>query len=644
MIKTGMLINDRYQIIEKIGTGGMSEVFKAKCTKLNRFVAIKILRDEFCSDEAFVKRFKAEAQSAASLSHSNIVNIYDVGNENKVHFIVMEYLEGKTLKEHIKEKGFLEDAETMKIAACIASALEHAHANHIIHRDIKPQNIIITNDGKVKVADFGIARIATESTIAVSDVTTGSVHYIAPEQARGGYCDEKSDIYSLGITMYEMVTGEMPYVADSAISVALKHIHDRLPHPGEKNPNLSKALEQIIIKATQKKPEMRYPSAAKLLEDLKKAQDFPSEEFVSINKYEDDSPTLTISTADFEHLRKESDKGIDQDYDNDKKSNKFIVFLGVLSAIILIGVIFFVSYGIWNKNHNLNATNEIEIPHVVGLTLEEAKTKLDEKEIKYNEPTFEFSPDQPENYIIRQSKSGLVSINKNEELLIDIVVSKGMDAAEVPDVTNLPFDEAEKILRDNNFKTTIKRENHDLVPLGEVIRQEPEGNQLVELKSIVTIYVSEGKEKVLIKMPAIALLSEEEGIKILEDNGLVAGNITYAPNDVVKKGQIITTSVEVGKEIEEGSAVNLVVSTGKSNVHKRIEINDLLPAEVESGLLEVFLILPNGQNTAVYSNTVTKADFPIIINVQGAGKAIVEVYLDGSKEYANTINFDEVND
>jgi serine/threonine-protein kinase len=642
MIKTGMLINDRYQIIEKIGTGGMSEVFKAKCTKLNRFVAIKILRDEFCNDEAFVKRFKAEAQSAASLSHSNIVNIYDVGNENKVHFIVMEYLEGKTLKEHIKEKGFLDDAETMKIAACIASALEHAHANHIIHRDIKPQNIIITNDGKVKVADFGIARIATESTIAVSDVTTGSVHYIAPEQARGGYCDEKSDIYSLGITMYEMVTGEMPYVADSAISVALKHIHDRLPQPGEKNPNLSRALEQIIIKATQKKPEMRYVSAGKLLEDLKKAQDFPSEEFVNINKFEDDSPTLTISTADFEHLRKESDKGIDDEYVNEKKMNKWAIFLGVFSAIILVGVIFLVSYSVWSKNHQ-PATSEIEIPNVIGKTLEEAKAELDEHSIKYNEPTFEYSSDQPENYIVGQSKTGLISIDKDEELVIDLVVSKGQDAIEVPDVTNLPFDEAEKILRDHNFKSTIERENHDLVPFGEVIRQEPEGNQLAELKSIVTIYVSEGKAKATVKMPAVALLLEEEGVKILKDYGLNV-NVTYAPNDVVKKGQIITSSINVGTEVEEGTSVNLVVSTGKSNVQKRIEINNLLPNDVESGLLEVILVLPNGVNNPLYSKTVTAADFPVILNVQGAGKAIVEVYLDGSKEYANTINFDEVND
>jgi len=639
MIKTGMLINDRYQIIEKVGTGGMSEVYKAKCTKLQRFVAIKILREEYCLDEAFVKRFKAEAQSAASLSHSNIVNIYDVGNENKVHFIVMEFLEGKTLKEHIKEKGNLDDVETMKLSACIASALEHAHANHIIHRDIKPQNIIITNDGKVKVADFGIARIATESTIIVNDVTTGSVHYIAPEQARGGFCDEKSDIYSLGITMYEMATGEMPYVADSPVSVALKHIHDRLPQPREKNPNISKALEQIIIKATQKKPEMRYPSAESLLEDLKKAQDFPSEEFVNINKFEDDSPTLEMSAADFEHIRKVSGK---EELPKQEKMNKLVVFLGILSAMIVVGIIFFVSYNAWTKSHLKPSSKEIDIPVVVGLTIENAKAQLDEKGIEYNEETYEFSPDQPENYVFKQSKTGKVATEKGEKIILDLVVSKGQDAATVPDVTNLPFDEAEKILHDSGFQSRRQMENHDVVPLGEIIRQEPEALKLAELNSVVTIYISQGKEKVLVKMPDITLISEAKGLQILEEKGLVKGTITYVPNDVVKKGDIIATNVDVGKEIESGYVVNMVVSTGKSSVQKRITITDLLPADATSGLLEVYLIPGNGESNIVYSNTVVRDDFPIVVNVNGAGKATVEVYLDGVKEYTNTVNFDEV--
>ncbi|PKM50657.1 MAG: hypothetical protein CVV02_10250 [Firmicutes bacterium HGW-Firmicutes-7] len=641
MIKTGMLINDRYQIIEKVGTGGMSEVYKAKCTKLQRFVAIKILRDEYCLDDAFVKRFKAEAQSAASLSHSNIVNIYDVGNENKVHFIVMEFLEGKTLKEHIKEKGKLDDVETMKISACIASALEHAHANHIIHRDIKPQNIIITNDGKVKVADFGIARIASESTIIVNDVTTGSVHYIAPEQARGGFCNQKSDIYSLGITMFEMVTGEMPYVADSPVSVALKHIHDRLPQPRDKNPNISKALEQIIIKATQKKPEMRYASAEKMLEDLKTAQDFPSEEFVSINKFEDDSPTLEMSTADFEHIRQASEI---EAVPKREKMNKFIVFSGILSAVILVGIMFFVSYGIWSKNHKPVSSNEIVIPVVEGLTIENAKELLDEKGISYNKETYEFSEEQPENYVVSQSKKGTVTIEKGKKIILDLVVSRGQDATTVPNVSNLPFDQAEKILRDSGFTVSRQMENHDVVPLGEVIRQEPEGLKIAELKSVITIYVSLGKEKILVKMPDIMLNSEANGIKVLEQYGLKVGAITYTTNDVVKKGDIITTSVNVGDEVEQGYVVNLVVSTGKSTASKRITITDLLPDGVSSGLLEVYLILSNGDNNLVYTNTVTSGDFPVVVNVQGSGKATVEVYLDNVKEYTNTLNFDEVAD
>lgn len=651
MIKIGMLINDRYKILEKIGTGGMSEVYKARCIKLERFVAIKILRDEYCQDEAFVKRFKAEAQSAASLSHSNIVNIYDVGNEGNIQFIVMEYLEGKTLKEYIKEKTVLEDSETMKISACIASALEHAHSNHIIHRDIKPQNIIITNDGKVKVADFGIARIASEATIAVNEVTTGSVHYIAPEQARGGYCDEKSDIYSLGITMYEMATGEMPYVADSAVSVALKHIHDRLPQPKEKNPNISRSLELIILKATQKKPEMRYASANKLLEDLIKAQDFPSEEFVSINTFEDDSPTLTMSPSELEHIRKETDKAIPkyaQKSKNYKKEepkknskDKWAVILGIITAAILVSIVFMVAYNVYSKKNRVINPNEVDIPIVEGLLIENAKALLNEKNIKFNEETYEFSEEQPENYVVRQSHKGLIQLGKNEEIILDLVVSKGQDTAIVPSVTNIPFDEAEKILRDNDFIVDRKMENHDLVPLGEVIRQLPEGNKKAPIKSVVTIYVSQGPKKVLINMPDVTLISEQRGISILNEWGLVVGETSYAFNDVVPKGDIITTNVPVGNEIEKGTVVNLVVSKGRAVTQKRITINELLGPDEESGFLEVYFTNESGNNSLVFSREVSRSEFPVIVNVEGTGKGMIEVFLNNIKKYTNTIIFDE---
>ncbi|MBC7961007.1 MAG: Stk1 family PASTA domain-containing Ser/Thr kinase [Vallitaleaceae bacterium] len=636
MIKPGILINDRYQIIEKIGTGGMSVVYKARCTKLERFVAIKVLREEYCFDEEFVKRFKVEARSAASLSHSNIVNIYDVGNENKTHFIVMEYLEGRSLKEYIKEKGRLDDAETMKISACIASALECAHTNHIIHRDIKPQNIIITHDGKVKVADFGIARVASESTIAISDVTTGSVHYIAPEQARGGFCDEKSDVYSLGITMYEMITGEMPFIADSAVSVALKHIHDPFPLPSIKNPQINKSLEQIILKATQKKPEMRYLSAEKLLTDLKKAQDFPNDAFVSINTFNDDSPTLNISTSELEQINNTQEKS------KNKVMDKVVVSLGLISAVILVAIIAIVSYNIYSKSKLNDLPKDINIPALEGLLLEDAVALLEENNISYTVAPYEFSKFASKDHIIRQSKSGTIAVEKDETLVVELVVSKGEEVFQVPDVSNLEFDEAERIIRENGFMAKRILQNHDIIAMGVVIDQEPNSSEKAAPNAIITIYVSQGKEKQYVEMPDLTLKTEADGKKALTDLHLVPGNVTYVNNEIVPEGQIIMTNVEVGTQVEEGYVVNLVVSQGKQMVTKTLTINSIFSEEQTTGLVEVRLILDSGEDTVVFSSTVTYDQFPLIISVGGIGKGTIEVYLDGNKEYTNGINFDEV--
>jgi len=306
MLSLGSMLNNRYEILEKVGSGGMSVVYKAKDTKLGRFVAIKVLREEFCFDENFVKKFKVEAQSAASLSHSNIVNIYDVGNEGRTHFIVMEYLEGETLKDYIKNNGQLPENEILKIAVCIASALDHAHNNHIIHRDIKPQNIMLTNDGKVKVADFGIARVASENTIDMPENPTGSVYYIAPEQARGGYQDNKSDIYSLGITMYEMATGVLPFTGENAVTVALKQIHDDLPLPSEINEHLSKNIETIILKATQKKTTQRYQSAMDILDDLKLSMNNPEDVLIYTLDTAPDE-TMMMSHEEMKHIWSKSE-------------------------------------------------------------------------------------------------------------------------------------------------------------------------------------------------------------------------------------------------------------------------------------------------------------------------------------------------
>jgi len=290
----GRILGERYELIEKIGSGGMAIVYKAKCHLLKRHVAVKILRPELVEDESFVARFKRESLAAASLSHPNIVNIYDVGEENGVYYIVMEYVNGKTLKEYIREKERLEWEEAVRIAAQICSALKHAHKNGIVHRDIKPQNILISEDGTVKVADFGIARAVSSATVTIAGANVmGSVHYFSPEQARGGYVDEKSDIYSLGIVLYEMVTGNVPFEGDTAISVALKHIQERVKPPWELNPSIPKSLNDVIEKATEKDQAGRYQTAGEMLRDLQRVLRDPEGNFV-VRNIDSDLPTQVM--------------------------------------------------------------------------------------------------------------------------------------------------------------------------------------------------------------------------------------------------------------------------------------------------------------------------------------------------------------
>ena len=303
MLRIGMYLQDRYEILERIGSGGMSDVYKARCHKLNRLVAIKVLKDEFSSDSTFVGKFKLEAQAAARLSHPNIVSVYDVADEGSMHYIVMELIEGITLKSYIAKKGRLEVREAVGIAIQVAQGIAAAHAQNIVHRDIKPQNIIISRDGKVKVADFGIARAATAQTMTSSAM--GSVHYISPEQARGGYSDGRSDIYSLGVTIFEMVTGRLPFDGDNTVSIALAHLEEPITRPSVYNPAVPVSLEHIILKCTEKKPEQRYATAEELIADLRRVLLHPDQNFVTMApQTEPEGETRQISSAEMEQIRK----------------------------------------------------------------------------------------------------------------------------------------------------------------------------------------------------------------------------------------------------------------------------------------------------------------------------------------------------
>ncbi|QUI22925.1 Stk1 family PASTA domain-containing Ser/Thr kinase [Vallitalea pronyensis] len=639
MLQPGVILSGRYEIIEKIGSGGMSIVYKAKCNKLERFVAVKVLRDEFCTDEEFVRRFKVEAQSAASLSHHNIVNIYDVGNDKKIYYIVMELLEGITLKEYIKNNAPLSDTETIKIAASIASALEHAHDNHIIHRDIKPQNIIITKDGIAKVADFGIARVSTDTTIVVPSNASGSVHYISPEQARGGFSDEKSDLYSLGITMYEMATGTLPYQAESPVSVALQHIHEDLPKPSEKNDEIGKCLESIIIKATLKKAEFRYSSAAELMSDLKKANLTPEENFVNIRGVDDDAPTLFMSDHDMEKIWSEEEKQKEKRRETTDKPKsmieKVVVFMGIISAIVFVSIVSFLLYnGLKDK---IAPPKKISVPALQGYDIKEAEEILEEHMLGKFIKEERYDDQYALNEIIEQEPQKDTLVDKNE--VVSLVVSKGPPMCTVPDVTNFKFTTAQDRIRKENLKSKIITEDHDIVETGNVIRQSPIGNTKLRKNELVTIYVSNGKKEIEVRVPKIEGLTLSKAESNLNSRNLEIGATTYTHHDTIPKGIIISQNVKEDEMVKEDYEIDVVISLGRKITYiETLSVPDLLATGQTEGHVKLVLV-NKGEENVVFKKLVKYEDFPLSVMVTGEGEAVLKAYLDDVFQYEETFIF-----
>jgi len=636
MIQLGALINERYTIEEKIGSGGMSIVYKAKDIKLGRTVAIKILRDDFVYDDEFVRKFKVEAQAAASLSHVNIVNIYDVGNENKTHFIVMEYLDGITLKAYIKAKGTLSNEETLRISACIASALDCAHTNHIFHRDIKPQNIIITKDGRVKVADFGIARIATGATIPAADMASGSVHYIPPEQAKSGYSNERSDIYSLGITMFEMITGSVPFTADSAVSVALKQIHDDLPDLKSLNPEVDQNLEQIIIKATQKNPELRYHSSEALLVDLKKATNFPADSFVELNTYDADSPTMVLNNTQMRQIRKVNDT-----QEGPKpKVEKMVVIGAVVSAIVMTLLILAFLFSIFRDSL---MPVEIPMPSLEHVPYDEAEAILQDLSLTLEITSSAFSDTHDLDTIISQDP--IEGTIVGQEANVKVILSLGIESFEVPDVSELNYDVAKDLLSDVHLEGIISQVYNENVPVGVVFGQDPESGTMMEKGSQVKLKVSLGKEDVFVVVPDVRKRTLNEAKAMLSEAGLKVGpNISESYNDEILEGQVIAMTVMPGTTVKEGYEVDLTISLGKEikPVTKNITINNVLEQDEDSGVILVLLI-KEGISEEVFNKVVYHSDFDIPLNipVTGLGSATIEVYKNGSLEYTQKLDFTE---
>ena len=459
----GKLLGNRYEIIEKVGNGGMATVYKATDKVLKRYVAVKILRDEFTTDEEFIKRFEVEAQSAARLAHPNIVSIYDVGVDGNLYYIVMELIQGKTLKEIIlEEKGPLPWKWSVNVAIQIASALEMAHKNNIIHRDIKPHNIIITEDGVAKVTDFGIAKAVSNSTITAFGTTIGSVHYFSPEHARGGFTDAKSDLYSLGVVMYEMVTGRVPFDADTPVSVALKHMQEQPEEPIEVNPNVPIAINKIIMRALQKDTTLRYQTATEMLTDLRKALKNPNGDFVDDKEYDPTAATQIINTEMYNNVKNRDNE--DQ-AENGKKENKLKRFIKNHKKLsIFIGLILLFSLSLGGTILALNITNppEVNIPNVVGMAKDEAQREVENEKLKFSIEKEEYNKDVPEGFVISQKVDGdtigdftttpSTDRKVKEGTTIKVIVSKGQEKTTVPKVIGMKQDEAIKALEAAKLK------------------------------------------------------------------------------------------------------------------------------------------------------------------------------------------------
>ena len=631
----GSVIGNRYKIQEKIGNGGMATVYKALDQILNRYVAVKVLREEFTTDEEFIRRFNIEAQSAAGLTHPNIVSVYDVGHEDGIYYIVMELIQGKTLKQIIEEDGALPWKWSLNIAIQIASALEAAHKNNIIHRDIKPHNIIITEDGIAKVTDFGIAKAVSNSTITAFGTTIGSVHYFSPEHARGGYTDAKSDLYSLGVVLYEMVTGKVPFDADTPVSVALKHMQEEPIPPIEQNHNLPEAINKIILKSLKKDPMLRYQTATELLQDLRTALKNPSGDFIDDSEYDPTAKTQKISTDQYNRVNKA----------RGKKENKFMTFVKqhkALSVFIGLILLFFIAFGGTLLILNLTNPKEVELPNLVGLTREEAEQKVKEAKLIFEVESEEYNADVEENKVISQDPTYIQNYNRvKQKSTVKVVISKGTEKTTVPNVKGKEKEESIKLIEEAKLKSEIVEETSKTVQEGYVISQETEPNTEVNAGDAVKIHVSTGTGIKQVTMIDVKGKSEADAKKALEDLKLVV-NIGYSEDSSKDNGIVLKQNVEVGKVIDEGTTVTITVNklAEVKTVPITVNVKSLLDGNItetvkdENGdeiqqVKDVQLKVVVGNDT-IYSQKVKASETAISVgNAKGTGTTTVKVYIDG---------------
>ncbi len=644
MIKIGMTLGDRYEILEKIGTGGMSDVYKAKDGKLNRFVAVKVLKQEFAENANFVSKFKTEAQAAAGMMHPNIVNVYDVGEEGGTHYIVMELVEGITLKKYIEKKSRLSIKETISIAIQVSMGIEAAHNNHIIHRDIKPQNIMISKEGKVKVTDFGIAKAVSSNTITSN--VMGSVHYTSPEQARGGFSDEKSDIYSLGITMFEMLTGRVPFNGETTVAIAIKHIQEPMPSPREYVAEIPISVEQIVFKCTQKSPDRRYQSMSELIADLKRSLMKPDEDFVKISDPDEDAATKMVTEADMRQIKSKTeriavddirmrtgDDGMDAPARRPKNSSKSRNAKAAKAKP--------------SKNAR-NASKPQPSKKRRPENVKPDKRRSKQAPVRESVPDdefmeklttvlaiiaaliigiliiffvgrhfglFEFTTSDNE---ITDQIEDLAVVTEEPTPQTDGDINDGK--LEVPNVINMSYAEAVATLNKKGFKQIEKVQmSSSTVNKGNVAEQTPAAGERADKEDTIVLAVSTGAEVVQVKVPNVIGLSEMDATAVLVEHGLQVGAVTQANDpDTNLIDKVCYQSYAAEVTVESGTKVDLRISTGTGEKVYFYVGNIESPGSEDSEYApgsEATVILSTLEGTELKRETVTS--FPVSMNITG---------------------------
>ncbi|MCB2285589.1 Stk1 family PASTA domain-containing Ser/Thr kinase [Clostridium algidicarnis] len=565
----GTILGDRYELLEKIGEGGMAIVYKARCHKLNRFDAVKILKKEFVSDSDLVDKFKKEATAIANLSDNNIVNIFDVGSQGDINYIVMEYVKGKTLKEVIKEDGRLPYDKVLDYGIQISKALDCAHRNNIIHRDIKPQNILVTEEGVLKVTDFGIAKSPDSATITNSKKILGSAHYFSPEQAKGAYIDARTDIYSLGIVLYEMVTGRVPFDAESPVSVALKHIQEAPIPPKQIVQNIPESLNKLILNAIEKEPAKRYKTAKDMMNDLIKIQKNPDSQMQYANI--DNGFTRIMDPVNQALLQEEleKDKTIIEDNDEDeeeykdedhkkkagitKKSKKIIIIS--LMAVLAISLGLLSAYLIDRSSLTTKKNKEVTVPQILNLTKEEAKKVLESNKLKMEVAGTEKSDKEEGTIIDSNPKEGETA---KEGDVVKVIISGGKSSVNVPDLKDIDIKSAKDMIEsyelevgsiDSDFSDTVSKDN--------VIKQDPAPDKQVEKGTKINLVVSKGPKIILIAVPNVINANINDAENALRNAKLTVNKSTEETTDKGKDQKVFYQSIEAGTKVEAGSTINI---------------------------------------------------------------------------------------